>query len=300
MNFLLSRLRALPLCGAFVLLVPAHAQVGTAPLVSGNKLSITAADLQVEARNIPPEQRSTVLAQPEAVSQFATSLFVRRALAEQAAAQGLADDASIAISLRSAREAVLAEALLERAAAAAMPGEQAVEAQARAIYRAQPERFPRPEQVHARHILILPKQGEEGATEQAAKDLLAKLRAGANFEALATEYSGDYASAKRGGDLGFFGRRSMVAEFEQAAFALQKPGDLSEPVRTQFGYHIVQLVEKRPAGVQAFEEVRDGLMQQVRTNLDQEARAAVIKKAEADAKLDADAVRAFIDSQRVR
>ncbi len=92
-------------------------------------------------------------------------------------------------------------------------------------------------QLRARHILV--------ADEVTAKDLIEKLKNGADFAELAREYSTDTGSGAQGGDLGWFGKNAMVAEFETAAYALENPGDFTlEPVQSQFGYHIIQLMGK--------------------------------------------------------
>jgi foldase protein PrsA len=94
---------------------------------------------------------------------------------------------------------------------------------------------PEVEQVHARHILV--------TSETEAMDVLVKLRAGENFATLAQEYSQDRASKDQGGDLGFFPRGIMPTEIEQVAFALN-PGQVSGIVKSDFGYHIIEVVEK--------------------------------------------------------
>jgi parvulin-like peptidyl-prolyl isomerase len=89
------------------------------------------------------------------------------------------------------------------------------------------------DRVHCAHILV--------KTEQEAKDILEKINKGENFSKLAMENS-LCGSARKGGDLGVFGRGRMVREFEKAAFALQK-GQISQPVKTQFGWHIIKRLE---------------------------------------------------------
>lgn len=93
------------------------------------------------------------------------------------------------------------------------------------------------EQVHARHILV--------DTEEEAQKVKERLQAGEDFATLAKELSKDTASASEGGDLGWFPRGMMVTEFEEAAFALE-PGQTSDIVKTSYGYHIIQLIERDP------------------------------------------------------
>ena len=116
------------------------------------------------------------------------------------------------------------------------------------------------EQLHAQHILIAPKTKDDAGWAAALdriKDVAKKAAApGADFAALAKQYSDDPGSKGSGGDLGWFARGRMVKEFEDAAFAL-KPGGVSAPVKTQFGYHIIKLEERRPASARPLVEVRD-------------------------------------------
>lgn len=105
------------------------------------------------------------------------------------------------------------------------------------------------EQVHARHILIPVAQDASAEDDQIALakaiSITQQLRDGGDFAALAAEFSGDTSNAANGGDLGFFGRGAMVTEFEEAAFGLAID-EISDPVRTQFGYHIIQVLETNP------------------------------------------------------
>lgn len=124
-------------------------------------------------------------------------------------------------------------------------------------YEAAAETFKHPEQMRARHILLLV---PAAATKEAAdkvqadmKNIQAQLKKGASFEALAKKYSQDPASSKSGGELPWFSLGTMVKPFEDAARAL-KPGQVSEPVRTQYGWHLIKLEGLRPAGKVPFEE----------------------------------------------
>ncbi len=118
--------------------------------------------------------------------------------------------------------------------------------------------FAKPEMIRARHILI--KVAQDAPAEEVAKararieEVKKQLDAGGDFAELAKKYSEDEGTAQKGGDLGWFQRGQMVKEFEEAAFALQ-PGQVSEPVRSQYGFHIIKLEDRKPATT--FEEVKD-------------------------------------------
>ncbi len=115
--------------------------------------------------------------------------------------------------------------------------------------------MPAEEEVHARHILV--------STEDEAKAIIADLKKGAAFDKLAKEKSTDKASGAEGGDLGWFKKSDMVKEFADAAFALNK-GDLTEtPVKTQFGYHVIKVEDRRKAPPPAFEELADQLREEM-------------------------------------
>lgn len=111
------------------------------------------------------------------------------------------------------------------------------------------------EEIHVRHILFSTEGTTPAAALKEAQDALAQIKAGADFAALARKSSDDPGSKDSGGDLGFVGRGRLVPEFEKAAFAL-KLNEVSAPVRTSFGYHLIQLVGKRS---KTFEQARDDI-----------------------------------------
>jgi peptidyl-prolyl cis-trans isomerase C len=124
------------------------------------------------------------------------------------------------------------------------------EAQARAAYNEQIAKMAPEPEVRARHILV--------KSEAEAKELIKQLKGGADFFELAKKNSTG-PSADSGGDLGYFARGQMVKPFEDAAFAL-KPGELSGPVQTEFGWHVIKVEDKRNHPVPTFDEVKDQLI----------------------------------------
>ncbi len=153
-------------------------------------------------------------------------------------------------------------------------------------------RFVTPERVRARHILLglEPHASEEEKTvvRMAAIALLEQVREGADFAALAQEHSDDTQTGTKGGDLGYLSRGAMVKPFEDAAFSLAV-GEVSEPVETEFGFHIIQLDDKQPAQPRPLDEVRDEIQQELTARQSQErARQAAREdrqRLEADASL---------------
>ena len=133
-----------------------------------------------------------------------------------------------------------------------------------AIYEQDTERYISTEKRETRHIL-LSTTGAEDETEQLAKanDLVSQLKAGADFAELAKEHSQDPGSASRGGSLGLVAHDQMVEEFEQATFGLQQD-EISQPIKTQFGYHIIQVQKIQLPEQQSFADVRFDLMQEER------------------------------------
>ncbi len=122
--------------------------------------------------------------------------------------------------------------------------------------------FQTPEQIRASHILLNTAGKDEAAVRKQAEDILAKVKAGGDFAALARQYSEDEGSKANGGDLDFFSRGRMVPEFEEAAWALV-PGQVSELVKSQFGFHIIKLVEKRAGSTRTLAEVQPQIQQQL-------------------------------------
>lgn len=292
--------RALLLTG-LVLAMPVFAQ--NSPLIPKDKpvvlargpaaLSVNLNEVLSELQRAPEAERRSILAQPETVQQIANNLMVRRVLASEAERDGLNSDPLVLAALTIARDRVMSDARLAKLDAQNAPSEAALDAYARNLYKASGSRFEKPASTRARHILLV-NNGPESL--QKAKDLLAQLRGGASFEELAKENSTDGGSAARGGDLGFFAAGKMVRPFDDAVNALAKPGDLSEPVESQFGYHIIRLEERREKGPQPFEEVRNQLLNEARGAIMNESRITKVQSLNQTIVYDQEAIEALAKS----
>ncbi len=131
------------------------------------------------------------------------------------------------------------------------------EAELESYYQQHLEQYSQPETRHARHILLKSENNDSEKVEQKMQKILAQARGGEDFAKLAEEFSED-STADKGGDLGFFGRGQMVKIFEDTAFGL-KEGEISDIVRSRFGFHIIKLEAIRPATTQTFAEVRESI-----------------------------------------
>lgn len=161
------------------------------------------------------------------------------------------------------------------------------EEDAKKYYSENKSKFETPEQVRASHILIKPDTTDPNqakATARAkAESLLKQIKGGADFAELARANS-DCPSSKQGGDLNFFGRGQMVPAFEKAAFAL-KPGQVSDVVETQFGYHIIKATDHKDASATPFEQAKDDILKLLTQTKQAEFAEEYIKSLKADANI---------------
>jgi peptidyl-prolyl cis-trans isomerase C len=157
------------------------------------------------------------------------------------------------------------------------------------FYQKNPAQFQQPERVRASHILVgFPQNADEAAKKEArtkAGELLKEIKAGKDFGELAKQHSTDPGSGKNGGDLGFFQKGQMVPPFEQAAFAL-KPGETSDLVESQFGVHIIRMVERQPGRVVPLDEVRPKIQQYLEGQGRQQQTQAFVETLKAKGKIE--------------
>jgi len=135
------------------------------------------------------------------------------------------------------------------------------------------QQYQTPEQVRASHILLKTEGKDEAAVRKQAEDVLKQAKSGADFAELAKKYSEDEGSKANGGDLDYFSRGRMVPEFEAAAFSME-PGQISDLVKTQYGFHIIKVVDKKAASTRTLDEVRAQITDQLAFQKAQQAVAS--------------------------
>ena len=219
----------------------------------GDSLSVTTSDFSAAVRALPPTSREQARETPRAATAILDAVLLNRVLAKQAKEMGLANGPEVQAEIAQAVERVLAARRMDALEAKLVVPDftQAAKEQ----YETHKVRYSIPDKVEAAHILI----GKSNRTTEQAKELADDVRRqlidGKDFGDLAAKYSDDPGSKKKGGNLGFFGRGRMVKEFEQAAFELVNKGDISPVIETQFGFHIIKLIDRQYARQLTFPEV---------------------------------------------
>ena len=206
--------------------------------INGN--AVTEADLEIALTDL--DQQFAQLPQDQRRAAALSALIEIRLLSAEAEAKGLADTDEFKRRMEVLRQRALHSAFIEQEVAAKVTDEAV-----RAEYDKQVAAMTPTKELRARHILV--------PTEEEAKAIIADLDNGGDFEAIAKEKSQDGAAAN-GGDLGYFGAGQMVPEFEEAAFALNAGEYSKEPVKTQFGFHVIKVEDKRDQQPPAFEQVQ--------------------------------------------
>ncbi|MDQ6959512.1 MAG: peptidylprolyl isomerase [Mariprofundaceae bacterium] len=221
----------------------------TTPIVAtiGDKI-FREADIDAEIATLP-EHLQSLRNNAQIRARVLKSMLSRYALSMQALKMHLDQDPVVKHRVLRARDDILI-ATLQQWQLGRQP--KLSEDKIKQYYAKYQDQFTIPEQVHARHILV--------SSRKKAKEVIRLLRHGKDFAALAAEYSIDDSNKGRAGDLNWFPHGVMVKPFEDTVFALKKPGDISKPVKTQFGWHVIELLGKRPASHQSLEEARENIM----------------------------------------
>lgn len=239
---------------------PAPAAPAEPPVLTVNSEKLTKSQFETLMSALPEQVRSRFNT-PDSKKKLAQDVAELKAMAQEARRLKMDEDPILKAQISLQVEQMLANALVQKAGKAAAPSE----ADLRSYYDQNKQRY---EQVSGRHILIRFKgspvpvrdSGKDLTEEEAlakAQEIRKRISGGEDFADVAKKESDDSGSGAAGGDLGTFGRGQMVPPFEQAAFSLPV-GELSEPVKSQFGYHVIQIKEHKN---QTFEEVRGAIEQ---------------------------------------
>jgi peptidyl-prolyl cis-trans isomerase C len=222
--------------------------------VSGTPITVDA--FKKELENLPPYLKP-MADSAEGKKEMLETMIIRELILQDAAKDGIENTPAVKEKLEELKKRLVVEAYLKKKVEEQA---QVSDDEMKKFYEQNKDKFKTADQVRASHILV--------KSEKEANDVLAQVKAGGNFEELAKKLSTDGAAAK-GGDLGWFSKGSMIPEFEKVAFAM-KEGEISGVVKTKFGFHVIKLTGKRPAGLRTFEEVKDQIKTAVMPTKQQE------------------------------
>lgn len=234
---------------AAVAAAPVQAQQSAAPAeaqASLNGAPITDAELKAAEEDIGSSLQGQIPAEQKRDYLIGYVIDLKLAAAEAEKQKALSQE-DIESRLAYFRQKVLMDALMAKIAK-----EAATEDAIKTLYEETAKSVPPEEEAHARHILV--------ETEDEAKKIYERVKGGEDFAKLATEMSKDPGSGKEGGDLGWFTKDRMIKEFADAAFAL-KPGEISPPVKSQYGWHVIKLEERRTKPVPPLDQVKPQIEQ---------------------------------------
>jgi peptidyl-prolyl cis-trans isomerase C len=229
---------------------PVLAKVGTS--------SITQADLEGELQNLP-DYAQQMFEGEQGREKFLDEIVKKEILYQEALKKGLDKDPDFNKKVEEFKKLTLVSELLQKEI---MDKAKLSDQEVKDYYDKHKEDFAATSQLRASHILV--------KTEDEAAKILERLKKGEKFDAIAKKESIDTGSAKNGGDLGFFSRGQMVPEFEKAAASL-KVGEISKPVKTSFGYHIIKVTDKKTGPVVEFEQVKGMISQKLSGERQKEA-----------------------------
>jgi peptidyl-prolyl cis-trans isomerase C len=241
-----------------------------------NGVEIHQSDLAVaeeEAGQLPP---MTPDAKKDYLVQFMADMIL---VSKAAEAEKLADSPDFKRHMEVARRKLLMAELLQSVGKKALTDEAMHK-----VYDDAVKQMGEQKEVRARHILIRAAPGDEKAdkaAEDKIKATIARLKKGEDFEKVAKEVTEDPSGKANGGDLGYFTKDQMVPEFAEAAFKLNK-GDISEPVKTQFGWHVIKVEDSRVKPPPTFDEVKP----QIENYVTRKAQADLVQKLRAEAKIE--------------
>lgn len=260
-------------------------------LLESKEAKITDRDFEARIAAIPEKDRAEVLASRDRIRKILEGLLVDKTLAARARSAGIDGEPIFGREMELESDNFLAQELLKRAVARITYPD--FDARAKELYLVNPKKYTAPERVHASHLLVEVDQNR--SAEDALKriqEIRAQAIAGKPFAELVEEYSDDAATKPTKGDLGFFEAKDMVPPFSRVAFSMSKPEEISEPVRTEFGYHLIQFHEKEPEKLRPFEDVKAQIVQGLRDKFLADFRKKMISEIVSDPalKLNSEAV----------
>lgn len=230
-----------------------------APIVVDGPVKVDAGDIQAAFRRVPENRRAEFRTSYDRVAALVDNVFLARSLAQRAHDAGLDKDPVVQRQIAEARDAVLADLYLKHLDDTAPKVD--LEQRARELYTADPAKFTRPGQVYVQHILIGLKGRTREMARERAQQVDAEAKAGKeDFLQLAARWSDDPDKKRNGGDLGWNSPGRFVEPMAKWVEEPHAKGDISPPIESDFGFHIVRFVDRKDAQVAKFDDVKTQLI----------------------------------------
>lgn len=245
-------------------------------IAKGKGIKITKNDFLNEFNRLP-EWAKQGLQGKEGKERLLDEIIKRELLYQEAKKQGLEKDKDIKARLEELKKMAIITALLKKEIEE--KAGQIEDKEVKEFYDKNLQEFITGEEIKVSHILV--------NTEEEAKKLLVRIKKGESFSKLAKSFSKDPGSAGKGGELGFIKRGQMVPEFEQIAFSLKK-GEISNPVKTQFGYHIIKVTERKEGEKSDYAKVRDNIRERLKMEKQRTLFDSLIEKLKREGKIKID------------
>ncbi|MFP3504636.1 peptidylprolyl isomerase [Burkholderia sp. SIMBA_062] len=296
---MMRKMKTLAMMGAGLMLAAplvAHAQDDV--IANAAQASVTQADIASLLKAVSPEGRERLAADPAVLDQVVRSTLAQKAVLAEAKSKGWDQEPQVQTAVEQARREIVVRSYL--ASVSAPPADYPSDAEIQSAYERNRAAFIAPRALHVAQIYIAVPPNADTATLDAARkqaaDLASRARSG-DFAALAKANSQDKASAINGGDLGFVPDSLMLPAVRQAADALQ-PGQVSGPVRTPSGFHVVKLLEVRAAAPRPLADVKEQVRTMLRAQRTQQNAQAYLAKLAANAPINEDALKKALAAAR--
>jgi len=255
---------------------PGKKELGANELARVNNVSISLEEFRQMSEKQPLEGKMRLLNEKGLRGFLDNYVITREVLYEEGKQKGLDRKKEIIAKVEDFKKAMVIDALLEEV----LKGKGEIsESEIQKYYKENEDRFTEPREIKIRHIVV--------NSEPVLKEVLTKLSRGESFEKLASTYNVDK-SREDGGDLGFIRRGQLApsfAQFEEAAFSLRKKGEVSEVVKTPFGYHLIQLIERRGTALRPFDQVKEQIRFFLQEKKRQDAYLEYVKETKSRAKI---------------
>jgi peptidyl-prolyl cis-trans isomerase C len=247
------------------------------PVIVDGPITVDVADVEGYLLRVPENRRAEVRVSRDRIASIADNIFIARSLAAKARAAGLDKDPTVQRRMQQVQDNLLADLYMQNVEKNA--AQLNLEQRARELYLAEPSRFTIPEQVYVQHILIGLNGRTRDMAEERAKQVYEEVKSGKEeFLALAARLSDDPDKKRNGGDLGYSSPTAFVGPVAKQLATMKTKGEISMPVESHQGFHILKFIDRKAAETKKFEEVKKALIAEEKEKLAKTRNEEIITK----------------------